>query len=430
MYGKVRPGATAAGQSGPQTRAEAWRPRPLAMAGLAAALAAYAVSVLIYHHLLAVNPVLWTHTDEFAYRAAGLEVHRHPADVYRALYGEPGRFRFSFTYPPIAALVFALFSSFSFAVWQGGLVVIELLMLPVIFFVLLRIAGRSRVHTVGDVAVAGARLHDAVLRPDQPGPAGPGDRRPGVAGFVPVEGHRHRHRGRDEADPADLHPVPAGLPADPGRAGVPGHLYGDGGGRVHRAAHRLPRLLVPQPGQPRRLHPAEPIDRRDRAAAAARRVGGPRDLAGVGVRCRGGRPDRGRAGQPPRRRAPRPRFVCGHRPADLADLVDPPLGVGGRARPRANGGGRPAPGGGRARSGDPGARGRPCPRPGTELDRPGGRHRRAAVPVRDVARPARGRPGRGPAAARAAAAGPQRLRRGKDLARLAADPRQLLRDRR
>src|ERR1700753_277852 len=128
MYGKGRPGATAAAQSGSQTPAEAWRPRPLAMAGLAAALAAYAVSVLIYHHLLGVNPVLWTHTDEFVYRAAGLEVHRHPADVYRALYGEPNRFQLSFTYPPIAALVFALFSSFSFAVWQGGLGGLDLLL--------------------------------------------------------------------------------------------------------------------------------------------------------------------------------------------------------------------------------------------------------------------------------------------------------------
>jgi len=113
------------------------------MAGLAAAVAAYAVSVLVYHHLLGINPVLWTHTDEFVYRAAGLEVHRHPADVYRALYGEPNRFKLSFTYPPIAALVFALFSSFSFAVWQAGLVVIDLLMLPVIFYASLRIAGRS-----------------------------------------------------------------------------------------------------------------------------------------------------------------------------------------------------------------------------------------------------------------------------------------------
>jgi alpha-1,2-mannosyltransferase len=112
------------------------------MAGLAAAVAAYAISVLIYHHLLGVNPVLWTHTDEFVYRAAGLEVHRHPADLYRALYGEPNRFKLSFTYPPIAALVFALFSSFSFAVWQAGLVVIDLLMLPVIFYTSLRIAGR------------------------------------------------------------------------------------------------------------------------------------------------------------------------------------------------------------------------------------------------------------------------------------------------
>jgi alpha-1,2-mannosyltransferase len=112
------------------------------MAGLAAAVAVYAVSVLIYHHLLGINPVLWTHTDEFVYRAAGLEVHRHPADLYRALHGEPNRFKLPFTYPPIAALVFALFSSFSFAVWQSGLVVIDLLVLPVIFYASLRVAGR------------------------------------------------------------------------------------------------------------------------------------------------------------------------------------------------------------------------------------------------------------------------------------------------
>jgi alpha-1,2-mannosyltransferase len=115
------------------------------MAGLAAAVAAYAVSVLVYHHLLGINPVLWTHTDEFVYRAAGLEVHRHPGDLYRALYGEPNRFKLSFTYPPIAALVFALFSSFSFAVWQSALVVIDLLALPVIFYASLRIAGRRGV---------------------------------------------------------------------------------------------------------------------------------------------------------------------------------------------------------------------------------------------------------------------------------------------
>lgn len=142
MYEKVRSEPTAAGRSGPPSRAGAWRPQPLAVAGLAVAVALYAVSVLIYHHLLGVNPVLWTHTDEFVYRAAGLEVHRRPADVYRALYGEPNRFKLSFTYPPIAALVFALFSSFSFAVWQAGLVVIDLLMLPVIFYASLRIAGR------------------------------------------------------------------------------------------------------------------------------------------------------------------------------------------------------------------------------------------------------------------------------------------------
>jgi alpha-1,2-mannosyltransferase len=142
MYGRLRAQSQASGSPGPDTRASGRLARPLAVAWLAAGVAAYAVSVLVYHHLLGLNPVLWTHTDEFVYRAAGLEVHRHPADLYRALYGEPNRFKLSFTYPPIAALVFALFSSFSFAVWQAGLIVIDLLMLPVIFYASLRIAGR------------------------------------------------------------------------------------------------------------------------------------------------------------------------------------------------------------------------------------------------------------------------------------------------
>jgi alpha-1,2-mannosyltransferase len=144
MYGKVRPQTPAPGHSD-QTTVDRRPVRPLALLWLAAGLAAYIVSVLVYHHLLATNPVLWGHTDEWVYRAAGAEVHQHPADLYRAVFGEPNRYKLPFTYPPIAALVFALFSSFSFATWQSGLVVIDVLLLPVICYASLRIAGRRGV---------------------------------------------------------------------------------------------------------------------------------------------------------------------------------------------------------------------------------------------------------------------------------------------
>jgi alpha-1,2-mannosyltransferase len=145
MYGKVRARLPVSGrrsQQGEPGGRPAW---PVAVAWLAAGVAAYAVSVLVYHYLLVTNPVvLWGHTDEFIYRAAAIEVHQHPSQLYRALFGGPGQAKLAFTYPPIAALVFALFSSFSFAVWQGALVILNLLLLPAIGYASLRIGGRSR----------------------------------------------------------------------------------------------------------------------------------------------------------------------------------------------------------------------------------------------------------------------------------------------
>ncbi len=148
MYGRLRAQSLASGTPGPGTRASSRRARPLAVAWLAAGVAAYAVSVLVYHHLLATNPTLWGHTDEFVYRAAGIEIHQHPADLYRAHFGEPDRFKLPFTYPPIAALVFALFTSFSFAVWQSALVGVDVLLLPVICYASLRVAGRRGLTAV------------------------------------------------------------------------------------------------------------------------------------------------------------------------------------------------------------------------------------------------------------------------------------------
>jgi alpha-1,2-mannosyltransferase len=112
-----------------------------AFAGLLAAVTVFAASVLVYRQVTASDPGLWTHTDEWVYRAAGMLARRRPADLYRALMGEPGSFKLPFTYPPFAAVVFALGSPFSFGTWQIALVVIDLILLPVIIYASLRISG-------------------------------------------------------------------------------------------------------------------------------------------------------------------------------------------------------------------------------------------------------------------------------------------------
>ncbi|MBV9796220.1 MAG: DUF2029 domain-containing protein [Actinobacteria bacterium] len=153
----MRANLPASGHPSPPAEPGRRRPWPLAVAWLAAGVAAYAVSVLVYHFLLDTNPELWGHSDEFVYWAAAAEVHHHPAQLYTALFGEPGRSHLPFTYPPIAALIFALFSSFSFAVWQGALVIIDLLLLPAIGYAALRIGGRSRL-TAAALAFAVAAM--------------------------------------------------------------------------------------------------------------------------------------------------------------------------------------------------------------------------------------------------------------------------------
>lgn len=115
--------------------------RTPALAWLAAGVAAFAASVLVYQQLISANPILWGHTDEWIYRAAGVIVHQHPADLYRVLLGEPNAEKLPFTYPPFAALVFALGTPFNFGVWQSALVVINVLLLPVILCASLRISG-------------------------------------------------------------------------------------------------------------------------------------------------------------------------------------------------------------------------------------------------------------------------------------------------
>jgi alpha-1,2-mannosyltransferase len=106
-----------------------------------AGVTVFAASMLAYRQVYVSHPFLWQHTDEWVYRAAGSEVRRHPADLYRIRMAEPGFFPLSFTYPPFAALVFAVFSPFGFGAWQIGLVVLDLILLPVIIYASLCISG-------------------------------------------------------------------------------------------------------------------------------------------------------------------------------------------------------------------------------------------------------------------------------------------------
>jgi alpha-1,2-mannosyltransferase len=113
--------------------------RPLA---IIAAAVLFAASVTLYWDFIVTNySQLWQHTDEWVYRAAGILARQHPAGLYRALMGEPGREQLPFTYPPFAALIFGAFSWLSFSVWQLGLEILNVILLPVISFLALRIAG-------------------------------------------------------------------------------------------------------------------------------------------------------------------------------------------------------------------------------------------------------------------------------------------------
>jgi alpha-1,2-mannosyltransferase len=105
--------------------------------------------VALYWDFIVTNySQLWQHTDEWVYRAAGILARQHPAGLYRALMGEPGREQLPFTYPPFAALVFGAFSWLSFSVWQLGLEILNVILLPVISFLALRIAGHRRWRAV------------------------------------------------------------------------------------------------------------------------------------------------------------------------------------------------------------------------------------------------------------------------------------------
>ena len=176
---------------------------------------------------------------------------------------------------------------------------------------------------------------------------------------------RHRDRGGREADPADLHPVPAAHPQVP--AGRHGHrgVRGHGGARLCDPAARLGHLLgaraVPE-GQPDRVprHPGQPVAARHRDPAGRQRFLGHGALDRGGGAGRDRRADRRGAAVPGASAGTRHAGLRAHRPAGLAAELGPPLGLGGAgdraAGPSGRGRGFP-PGPGRL----VGGRGRPVP---------------------------------------------------------------------
>jgi alpha-1,2-mannosyltransferase len=117
------------------------RPRAWLLCG-GVAVGAFVAAAALYADFFGTNQaLLWTHTDEFVYRVAGLLARQHPAQLYSVFVGEPGKEQLPFTYPPFAALVFAAFSWLSFGAWQVGIVVIDVFLVPVISYLAVRMLG-------------------------------------------------------------------------------------------------------------------------------------------------------------------------------------------------------------------------------------------------------------------------------------------------
>ena len=203
-------------------------------------------------------------------------------------------------------------------------------------------AGRGRCPAAARDRVRGCRTCPADLagglhaapgrdRPDR-GRAGRG-RPAGPTGRQPVAGDRHRAGRRDQAHPADLRGLPAADPPRPGRRHRRRGLRRHDRGGPGAAARPVPRLLAgrgvrqPEPGrQPGQS--VRPVA--VRGARPARRKSG----RGQGLVARGGAADRAgrdrgrRVGAPARPPAGRRGVLRRHRPARLAVLLDPPLGLG------------------------------------------------------------------------------------------------------
>ena len=111
------------------------RPAAWLMAAVALFLLAVAGYVLLVH---ATPKYYWAQIDTAVYRDSGIAARNQPAMLYAL---QLGAAKLPFIYPPFAALLFAVGSGASFAIWQVGLTVLTIGLLPVVAYLSLELAG-------------------------------------------------------------------------------------------------------------------------------------------------------------------------------------------------------------------------------------------------------------------------------------------------
>jgi alpha-1,2-mannosyltransferase len=114
------------------------RIRPAAW--LIAAVALFLLAVAGYALLVRASPqYYWTQIDAAVYRDGGIAARNQPALLYALDFGAA---KLPFIYTPFAALVFAVGGGASFAIWQAGLALLTIGLLPVVAYLSLGLAGR------------------------------------------------------------------------------------------------------------------------------------------------------------------------------------------------------------------------------------------------------------------------------------------------
>src|SRR3984957_4824051 len=109
-------------------------------AGLIAAVALFLLAAAGYALLVHAYPQdYWRQIDTAVYRDGGIAVRNQPSMLYALGLGPA---KLPFTYAPFAALLFAAGSASSFVIWQVGLTVLTIGLLPVVAYLSLGLAGR------------------------------------------------------------------------------------------------------------------------------------------------------------------------------------------------------------------------------------------------------------------------------------------------
>ena len=241
--------ATAA--TGPQPKGPRWL-LPAGALLLAAVLAVYLANLVTHLSSMAAM------RDLVVYRDGGLIVrHVSPAyDPHRAspLYDWTGQNGVQFTYPPFAAVIFAVASVLSWTAMRWAMTLASLAALGLSLWLVFGALGYRDRPAVRLGATLGVSALALATEPVQQTLAlgqvnlllmllvvadllTAGALTPGGLRADPVVARtRHRDRGGREADPADLHPVPAAHPQVP--AGRHGHrrVRGHGGARLRDPA--------------------------------------------------------------------------------------------------------------------------------------------------------------------------------------------------